>query len=152
MIQAPRGTKDILPSEIDKWHNVEDKFRKVTRLFGYQELRTPIFESTEVFSRSIGDNTDIVKKEMYTFMDKGENSITLRPEMTAALYGSHTARPAPSPARPSRPPRQRRRRWPQTAAARRHGRPPAARSRPTPPTASSCRTHKGEESMWARAG
>ncbi len=88
MIQAPRGTKDILPSEIDKWHNVEDKFRKVTRLFGYQELRTPIFESTEVFSRSIGDNTDIVKKEMYTFMDKGENSITLRPEMTAALVRS----------------------------------------------------------------
>lgn len=88
MIQSPRGTKDILPSEIGKWHFVEDKFRKITKLFGYEELRTPIFESTEVFSRSIGDNTDIVNKEMYTFIDKGGNSITLRPEMTAALVRS----------------------------------------------------------------
>lgn len=88
MIQNPRGTKDILPNEISKWHFVEEKFREITKLFNYKELRTPIFENTEVFSRSIGDNTDIVNKEMYTFLDKGENSITLRPEMTAALVRS----------------------------------------------------------------
>ncbi len=85
MIQAPRGTKDILPDEIIRWQFAENVFRNVTKKFGYDELRTPIFESTEVFSRSIGDNTDIVNKEMYTFLDKGDTSITLRPEMTASL-------------------------------------------------------------------
>lgn len=88
MIRSPRGTNDILPSEIDKWHFLEQSIRKVTQLFNYKELRTPIFESTEVFSRSIGDTSDIVNKEMYTFKDRGDNSITLRPEMTAALVRS----------------------------------------------------------------
>ncbi len=88
MIQSIRGTKDILPNEIGKWHKIENVFREVSNLFGYKELRTPIFEKTEVFSRSIGDNTDIVNKEMYTFEDKGGESITLRPEMTAALVRS----------------------------------------------------------------
>lgn len=88
MIQAPRGTKDILPEEIIRWQFAEEVFRNVTKKFGYNELRTPIFESTEVFSRSIGDNTDIVNKEMYTFLDKGDNSITLKPEMTASLVRS----------------------------------------------------------------
>lgn len=85
MIRSPRGTNDILPNEINKWHHLEEAIRKITSRFGYAEIRTPIFESTEVFSRSIGDTSDIVNKEMYTFVDRGENSITLRPEMTAAL-------------------------------------------------------------------
>ncbi len=85
MIQAIRGTKDILPANIPKWHFVEEKFRQITKHFGYKELRTPIFEKVEVFDRTIGENTDIVNKEMYTFTDKGGDMITLRPEMTAAL-------------------------------------------------------------------
>ncbi len=88
MLQNIRGTKDIFAPEIDKWHFLEQKIDKVTALFGYTELRSPIFEKTEVFSRSIGDNTDIVNKEMYTFIDKGGESVTLRPEMTAALVRS----------------------------------------------------------------
>lgn len=88
MIQNVRGTKDIFLNEIEKWHYLEDKVNKVSSLFGYSELRTPVFEKTEVFSRSIGENTDIVNKEMYTFEDKGGESITLRPEMTAALVRS----------------------------------------------------------------
>lgn len=85
MIKAVKGTKDLLPEDLFKWHFVEEKFREVTRSYGYNELRTPIFENTGVFSRSIGEETDIVNKEMYTFKDKGDESITLRPEMTAAL-------------------------------------------------------------------
>lgn len=85
MIQNIRGTKDLFFEEILKWHFVEEQFRKVSNLFGYNELRTPIFEKTEVFQRSIGETSDIVNKEMYTFIDKGGESITLRPEMTAAL-------------------------------------------------------------------
>ena len=85
MIQAVRGTKDILPDTVGYWDFVESSFRNVSHLFGYKELRTPIFEKTEVFSRGIGDATDIVNKEMYTFTDKGDESLTLRPEMTAAL-------------------------------------------------------------------
>lgn len=85
MIRSPRGTKDILPDEINDWQNIEDVFRRITKLFGYKEIRTPIFESTDVFSRSIGESSDIVNKEMYTFEDRGGNLITLRPEMTAAL-------------------------------------------------------------------
>ena len=85
MLQAPRGTKDILPDEIFKWQYLEKKIRLITEIFDYKEIRTPIFEDTSVFSRSIGTESDIVNKEMYTFLDKGDNSITLRPEMTAAL-------------------------------------------------------------------
>lgn len=88
MIQAVRGTKDLLPGEIEKWQNLEEIIRKVTSRYAYREIRTPIFEKTEVFSRSIGENTDIVNKEMYTFTDKGGDSITLRPEKTAALVRS----------------------------------------------------------------
>lgn len=88
MIKTPRGTKDILPNESYKWHFLEKKFKEITDLFSYQELRTPIFEMTEVFSRSIGETTDIVNKEMYTFNDRSETSLTLRPEMTAALVRS----------------------------------------------------------------
>ena len=85
MINTVRGTKDIIPAQVSDWHFVENIFRNVSALYSYKELRTPIFEKTEVFSRSIGDDTDIVNKEMYTFKDKGDESITLRPEQTAAL-------------------------------------------------------------------
>ncbi len=85
MIKAVKGTKDLLPEDLFRWHFAEEKFREVTRSYGYNELRTPIFENTGVFSRSIGEESDIVNKEMYTFKDKGDESITLRPEMTAAL-------------------------------------------------------------------
>lgn len=85
MLQAIRGTKDILPGEIGNWQFIEKVFREVSANYNYSELRTPIFEYTEVFSRSIGEGTDIVNKEMYTFDDKGGRSITLRPEKTAAL-------------------------------------------------------------------
>ncbi len=85
MIQAIRGTKDILPDAIDNWLLLEETAKKVCDSFGYKQIRTPIFEKTEVFSRGVGEGTDIVNKEMYTFLDKGGESVTLRPEMTAAL-------------------------------------------------------------------
>ena len=82
-IKAPRGTKDISIRESYKWQYVEKKVRELTALYHYQEIRTPIFEHTELFARGVGDTTDVVQKEMYTFLDKGERSITLRPEGTA---------------------------------------------------------------------
>lgn len=85
MIQAIRGTKDLLPENAYLWQFVESAFKTTSELYGYEEMRTPIFERTEVFSRSIGENTDIVNKEMYTFEDRGGDSITLRPEETAAV-------------------------------------------------------------------
>lgn len=87
-IQAIRGTKDILPDNIYLWHYIFDKFKETSSKFNYTEIRTPLFEKTEVFHRSIGEGTDIVNKEMYTFTDKGGESITLRPEATAALVRS----------------------------------------------------------------
>ena len=83
LIKAPKGTKDILPQESYKWQYVEETIRNITRAFGYQEIRTPVFEHTELFERGVGDTTDIVQKEMYTFLDKGNRSITLKPEGTA---------------------------------------------------------------------
>lgn len=88
MIQNVKGTKDQLPSEISGWQFIENIFKNTSDLYGYKELRTPIFEKTEVFSRSIGEETDIVNKEMYTFTDRGGDLLTLRPEMTAALVRS----------------------------------------------------------------
>ncbi|GAB5465352.1 MAG: histidine--tRNA ligase [Candidatus Kapaibacteriales bacterium] len=85
MIQNVRGTKDLLAEETYELRFLETAIQNTVRLFGYNEIRTPIFERTEVFSRAIGEVTDIVNKEMYTFDDRGGNSITLRPEMTAAL-------------------------------------------------------------------
>lgn len=82
-IQAPKGTKDMLPQDAYKWHYVESVFRNVTKTYGIREIRTPIFEHTELFLRGVGDTTDIVQKEMYTFNDKGDRSITLKPEGTA---------------------------------------------------------------------
>jgi histidyl-tRNA synthetase len=82
-IQAVKGTKDILPDEVAAWHRVEGTARALFALYGYREIRTPIFESTELFARGIGQETDIVSKEMYTFEDRDGGSITLRPEATA---------------------------------------------------------------------
>ncbi|MBD1209410.1 MAG: histidine--tRNA ligase [Ignavibacteria bacterium] len=85
MIQAVRGTKDILPTDIGAWQALEATFRRIAGQFGFQELRTPVFEHTELFSRGIGETTDIVGKEMYTFLDQGQTSLTLRPEATASI-------------------------------------------------------------------
>ncbi|MFA4843569.1 MAG: histidine--tRNA ligase [Candidatus Margulisiibacteriota bacterium] len=82
---APRGTKDILPEQAASWQFIESVCRETFALYDYQEIRTPIFESTELFARSIGATTDIVSKEMYTFSDRKGRSLTLRPEATAAV-------------------------------------------------------------------
>lgn len=83
MIQIPRGTVDILPGESERWQYIENIGRELCERYNYKEIRTPIFEHTEVFARGVGDTTDIVQKEMYTFLDRGNRSITLRPEGTA---------------------------------------------------------------------
>ncbi|MDD2649446.1 MAG: histidine--tRNA ligase [Eubacteriales bacterium] len=83
LTQAPKGTKDVLPTEIYKWQALEKMMRTEAELAGFREVRTPVFEHTELFLRSIGDTTDVVQKEMYTFKDKGDRSITLKPEGTA---------------------------------------------------------------------
>lgn len=80
---APKGTQDILPEQSAKWQYVERKMLETAALFGFKEIRLPVFEHTEVFQKSVGDTTDVVQKEMYTFTDKGGRSITLRPELTA---------------------------------------------------------------------
>ena len=85
MINAPKGTKDLLPGQSYKWQYVESIAREVANLFNAKEIRTPTFEHTEVFLRGIGETTDIVNKEMYTFNDKGDRSITLKPEGTAGV-------------------------------------------------------------------
>ena len=85
MIQAPKGTKDILPKDVYLWHHIEDAARKTAEAYAFKEIRTPVFEHTELFVRGVGDTTDIVNKEMYTFLDKGGRSITLRPEGTAGV-------------------------------------------------------------------
>jgi histidyl-tRNA synthetase len=84
-IQAVRGTKDVLPEEIPAWHRVEAAARELFARYGYRELRTPVFEQTELFARGIGAETDIVSKEMYTFDDRDGGSLTLRPEATAGI-------------------------------------------------------------------
>lgn len=84
-IQAPKGTKDVLPGESYKWQYIEKEMRDLCRLYGINELRTPIIEHTELFMRGVGDTTDIVQKEMYTFKDKGDRSITLKPEGTSGM-------------------------------------------------------------------
>lgn len=86
--KAPRGTKDVVPQESYKWHYVEEKIRDLCKRFGYKEIRIPVFEHTEVFERGVGDTTDVVQKEMYTFEDKGGRSITLRPEGTSGTVRS----------------------------------------------------------------
>lgn len=89
LTNAPRGTKDILPDTVGDWNYVEGEIRDLCRRFGYSEIRTPIFEHTELFQRGIGEGTDVVDKEMYTFTDRGERSITLRPENTASAVRAY---------------------------------------------------------------
>ncbi|HEX4124692.1 MAG TPA: histidine--tRNA ligase, partial [Tepidisphaeraceae bacterium] len=84
-ITAPRGTSDILPAEAWKWQAVEKIARELCALYHFAEIRTPIFEHTELFHRGVGESSDIVNKEMYTFDDRGGRSITLRPEGTAGV-------------------------------------------------------------------
>ena len=89
LTNAPRGTKDILPDTVGDWLYVENKIRSLCQRFGYQEIRTPMFEHTELFQRGIGEGTDVVDKEMYTFQDRGDRSITLRPENTASAVRAY---------------------------------------------------------------
>lgn len=89
LTKAPRGTKDILPDAAKRWQYVEKKIRDICAVYGYEEIRTPVFEHTELFSRAIGENTDVVDKEMYTFADRGERSLTLRPENTASVMRAY---------------------------------------------------------------
>ena len=88
MISIPKGTKDVLPADAYQWHFVENTARRIAALYNLKEIRTPVFEHTELFLRGVGDTTDIVNKEMYTFLDKGERSITLKPEGTAGVVRS----------------------------------------------------------------
>lgn len=88
-LKALRGTKDILPQEAKLWTILEDKARDVFKLFGYEEIRTPIIEETPLFIRSLGEGTDIVEKQMYTFLDRGERSVALRPEATASAVRAY---------------------------------------------------------------
>ncbi len=100
LTKAPRGTNDILASDSYKWQYVEEKARDLCRRFGYGEIRTPTFEHTELFLRGVGDTTDVVEKQMYTFEDKGNRSITLRPEGTASAaraYIEHNLGAQPLP-------------------------------------------------------
>lgn len=87
-VQIPRGTQDILPGEVEKWNYIENTAKKICENYQYREIRTPIFEYTELFQKGVGDTTDIVQKEMYTFNDRGGRSLTLRPEGTAPVVRS----------------------------------------------------------------
>src|SRR5437868_9317071 len=95
MIKAVRGTRDLLPPETAVWNFVENTAREVFRIYNFQEIRTPIFEETQLFARSVGEETDIVSKEMYTFEDRGRaasekgQSLTLRPENTAGVVRAY---------------------------------------------------------------
>ena len=88
LTNAPKGTKDTLPDQVYKWHYVEKKFSEICDKYGYKEIRTPVFEHTELFTRGVGDTTDIVQKEMYTFKDFGNRSLTLKPEGTSPAVRS----------------------------------------------------------------
>lgn len=87
--QKPKGTQDLLPGTVEKWQHLEEIARKLCARFHYREIRTPLFEQTELFRRGVGETTDIVEKEMYTFLDKGDRSMTLRPEGTAGVVRSY---------------------------------------------------------------
>jgi histidyl-tRNA synthetase len=89
MIKSVTGTKDILPAEIPKWKFLEQVIEKIFTSFNYKEIRTPAFEETSLFARGIGEETDIVGKEMYTFLDKSKTSLTLKPEMTASVVRAY---------------------------------------------------------------
>src|SRR4051812_6345024 len=84
-LQPVRGTHDVLPDEFEKFHAVVTLARELAELYGFKEMVTPVFEQTEVFSRSMGETSDVVSKEMFTFQTKGEEWVTLRPEFTAGI-------------------------------------------------------------------
>lgn len=88
-IQIPRGTQDILPGKVELWQHIEEKARTICKNYNYKEIRTPMFEQTELFKRGVGDTTDIVQKEMYTLEQKGKDSLTLRPEGTAPIVRAY---------------------------------------------------------------
>lgn len=87
--KAPKGTEDLLPKDSYRWQFLEEKFKNTARIYGYKEIRVPTFEHTELFERGVGDTTDVVEKQMYTFLDKGGRSVTLRPEGTASVARSY---------------------------------------------------------------
>ena len=89
MLQKPKGTRDILPENSYKWQYVEEKVKNLLKNYGFKEIRTPVFEHTELFQRGVGETTDVVQKEMYTFEDKGGRSVTLRPEGTAGAVRAY---------------------------------------------------------------
>lgn len=89
MIQRPKGTKDLLPEDSFKWEYVENIIKELFNNYGFKEIRVPVFEHTELFQRGVGETTDVVQKEMYTFEDKGGRSITLRPEGTAGVVRAY---------------------------------------------------------------
>lgn len=100
VIQAPRGMRDILPGEVERWQALEVLVRDLAARFGFREIRTPVVEHTEVFRRTVGEATDLVEKEMYTFADRGGRSLSLRPEGTAAVvraYLEHGLQRGPQP-------------------------------------------------------
>ncbi len=84
-VTAPRGTQDVVPPDSRRWSELESRIRSLAGRFGYGEIRTPMFESTELFVRGVGDTTDIVEKEMYRFRDRSDRDLTLRPEFTAPV-------------------------------------------------------------------
>ncbi len=89
MIRAVKGTRDLLPPATGTWNRVEEAARAVFRLYNYHEIRTPILEETQLFARGVGEDTDIVTKEMYTFKDRDGSSLTLRPECTASVMRAY---------------------------------------------------------------
>jgi len=102
MIQAPKGTKDVYGEEMRLWRYIEDEIRAITKAYGYTEIRTPIFEHTDLFLRGVGGTTDIVQKEMYTFEDKAGRSISLRPEATAGTARAYVERGMHNQPQPTR--------------------------------------------------
>lgn len=102
LTQAPKGTQDVLPSQSGKWQYIENQIRDICARFGYREIRTPVFEHTELFLRGVGDTTDIVQKEMYTFLDRKKRSITLKPEGTAGVVRSFVENKLFSAAQPTK--------------------------------------------------
>lgn len=85
---SPKGTEDLLPQDSYRWHYLEKKFKETADAYNFKEIRVPTFEHTELFERGVGDTTDVVEKQMYTFTDKGGRSVTLRPEGTASVARS----------------------------------------------------------------
>src|SRR5579859_7857313 len=88
-IRAVKGTRDLLPTETWRWQKVEDESRRVFAAYNFLEIRTPVLEHTDLFARSVGTDTDIVTKEMYTFQDRDNESLTLRPEATASVVRAY---------------------------------------------------------------